>query len=119
MQITGPAQPLQFLQTGVAFAKQDSELGTRQIISFRKQAHQLLLSAGDSTSKILSVEEKRGGSYRISFERPFALIPDTLTAIATRLTSSNDLNGSYTLPFAFAGITGDLGEYKFESKKRK
>ncbi|NRF38027.1 winged helix-turn-helix domain-containing protein [Pedobacter foliorum] len=100
------------LQTGVAFAKQES--GTRQIISFRKLGHQLLLSAGDSTSRILSVEEEKEGSYRISFDKSFALIPDTLAAIATRLTSSNDLQGNYTLAVYRKG--GDQLLYGFTSE---
>lgn len=61
----------------------------RQLIRYRQLGHQLMLSAGDSTSRIMPVETN-DHTYRISFEKPFAFVPDSLASVAGRLMLPED-----------------------------
>ncbi len=61
----------------------------------RQIGHQLLLQAGDSTSRILPVEERANKEYLIRFAAPFTFVPDTLMAIVGRVVAANGLPPSY------------------------
>jgi hypothetical protein len=51
---------------------------------FRNIGHVLLLHSGDSTSRVLPIQELGNSTYQISFESDFALNPDTLIEIVHR-----------------------------------
>ena len=51
----------------------------------RQIGHQLLLQAGDSTSRILPVEKQANNEYLIRFAAPFTFLTDTLVATVRRL----------------------------------
>ncbi|MBS1565242.1 MAG: winged helix-turn-helix transcriptional regulator [Bacteroidetes bacterium] len=61
----------------------------------RQIGHQLLLQAGDSSSRILPVEERANKEYLIRFAVPFTFVPDTLVAIVRRGIAANGLPSSY------------------------
>ena len=59
-------------------------------IRMREIGHQLLLKAGDSTSRVLPVLEKSKGAFTIRFENSLFIEPDTLVKIVK--TSMADLH---------------------------
>jgi hypothetical protein len=61
----------------------------------RQIGHQLLLQAGDSSSRILPVEERAGREYLIRFAAPFTFVTDTLVATVRRVVAANGLPSSY------------------------
>src|SRR5690606_11176446 len=61
----------------------------------RQIGHQLLLQAGDSSSRILPVEERTNREYLIRFASPFTFFPDTLVATVQRIVAANGLPSSY------------------------
>ena len=61
----------------------------------RQIGHQLLLQAGDSSSRILPVEERANKEYLIRFAAPFTFVPDTLVATVRRVVAANGLPSSY------------------------
>lgn len=61
----------------------------------RQIGHQLLLQAGDSSSRILPVEERANKEYLIRFAAPFTFLTDTLVATVRRVVTANDLPSSY------------------------
>jgi hypothetical protein len=61
----------------------------------RQIGHQLLLQAGDSSSRILPVEERANKEYLIRFAAPFTFVPDTLVATVRRVVAANGLPPSY------------------------
>jgi hypothetical protein len=61
----------------------------------RQIGHQLLLQAGDSSSRILPVEERANKEYLIRFAAPFTFLTDTLVATVRRIVAANGLPSSY------------------------
>jgi hypothetical protein len=61
----------------------------------RQIGHQLLLQAGDSSSRILPVEERANREYLIRFAAPFTFLTDTLVATVRRVVAANGLPSSY------------------------
>lgn len=61
----------------------------------RQIGHQLLLQAGDPSSRILPVEERANREYLIRFAAPFTFVPDTLVATVHRVVAANGLPSSY------------------------
>jgi LPXTG-motif cell wall-anchored protein len=57
---------------------------TKEITVLRNIGHQILLSNGDDSSRILPVEEFSDGKYVLHFENPFTPIPDSLVSIFAR-----------------------------------
>jgi hypothetical protein len=64
-------------------------------LAIRQIGHQLLLQAGDSTSRILPVEERANKEYLIRFAAPFIFSPDTLVETVRRVVAANGLPSSY------------------------
>jgi hypothetical protein len=65
-------------------------------LAIREIGHQLLLVAGDSTSRILPVKEISTGVFLLEFENEFDFKPDTLMALAQRLLEKTGLK-NYTV----------------------
>lgn len=61
----------------------------------RQIGHQLLLQAGDSSSRILPVEERANKEYMIRFSAPFTFVTDSLVATVRRIVAANGLPSSY------------------------
>lgn len=68
------------LAIGCIFACQEKE----DTLIFRNIGHVLLLHSGDSTSRVLPIEEMGNSTFQISFESDFKLNPDSLINIVHR-----------------------------------
>lgn len=82
-----------------AFASRDNGQGdfenAREIIVMRNIAHQILLKAGDSSSRVLPVDEISRMEFQINFETDFSFRPDTLVSIISKVVEENDLSSNY------------------------
>lgn len=65
-------------------------------LAIRDIGHQLLIKAGDSTSRILPVKEISEGVFLLEFENEFGFKPDTLMALTQRLLKKTGLK-DYTV----------------------
>lgn len=60
-------------------------------IAMREIGHRLLLAAGDSTSRVLPVQQPAADEYLVGFERPLFFRADTLVEIVRRTLRNNGL----------------------------
>ncbi|MCF8459103.1 MAG: winged helix-turn-helix domain-containing protein [Flavobacteriales bacterium] len=60
--------------------------------------HQVLLSVGDSTSRVLPIE-KNGNSYSIRFEKEFGFNPDNLASVIDSVIAATSIASSYIVEF--------------------
>lgn len=67
-------------------------------VSLRMIGHQILLSVGDSTSRVLPIQNE-GESYRIRFATEFGFNPEDLTSIIDSVVASTQLASSYNVAF--------------------
>jgi len=67
---------------------------TRGMVAMRMIGHQILLSMGDSTSRILPIEKEKNG-YRIRFENDFEFNPENLVQIINEVVEQADFATSY------------------------
>ncbi|SKA11045.1 winged helix-turn-helix domain-containing protein [Sediminibacterium ginsengisoli] len=84
--------------TGLAafrFSGKDNFSMARQQILLRKIGHEILLASGDSTSRVLPVQEKGIGKYQIRFEKEFTFEPDTLVKIIRETLEKEDHPADY------------------------
>lgn len=61
----------------------------------RQIGHQLLLQSGDSSSRVLPVEERANREYMIRFATPFTFLSDTLVATVRKVVAANGLPSNY------------------------
>lgn len=74
----------------------------------RQIGHQLLLQAGDSSSRILPVEEPAKKEYLIRFATPFTFLPDTLVATVRRVIATNGLPSNYLVEVIHCAPSGEV-----------
>ncbi|TNF31768.1 MAG: response regulator transcription factor [Bacteroidetes bacterium] len=67
-------------------------------VSLRMIGHQMLLAVGDSTSRVLPIEND-GESYRIRFATEFGFNPDEVAGIIDSVVASTQLATSYNVAF--------------------
>jgi DNA-binding winged helix-turn-helix (wHTH) protein len=109
------------LIAAVAFSNKKNEIPEKHIeVVLRDIGHQLLLSANDSSSRVLPVKKLNSTTYLVSFQNQFAFISDTLINIVQRTFQKNALAREYivnlrnceqketVLAFEINGKTGDL-----------
>ncbi len=65
-------------------------------VALRMIGHQILLNAGDSTSRVLPVE-KEDGHYKIQFDTEFQFQPEELVETVNRVIQETAMGGSYIL----------------------
>jgi hypothetical protein len=82
----------------------------------RQIGHQLLLQAGDSSSRILPVEERANRDYLIRFAAPFTFVPDTLVATVRRVVAANGLPSSYLVEVIHCAPSSEVS-YGFQIYK--
>lgn len=66
-----------------------------KILLFRTIGHHLLLSSGDSTSRILPIQKTSQNTYQIRFENNFEIMPDSLASIAVKTLKSDSSKDQY------------------------
>ena len=74
----------------------------------RQIGHLLLLQAGDSSSRILPVEERANKEYLIRFAAPFTFVPDTLVATVRRVVAANGLPSSYLVEVIYCAPSNEV-----------
>ena len=76
---------LVMLIAAVAFINKNNEVPEKHVeVVLRNIGDQLLLSAKDSTSRVLPVKKLKDNSYQLSFQHDFSFISDTLINIVQR-----------------------------------
>jgi hypothetical protein len=81
---------LVILVFAAAFNSKKDEIPEKHLeVVLRDLGHQLLLSAKDSTSRVLPVKKLNENLYQISFQNDFAFISDTLINIVQRTFQKN------------------------------
>ena len=84
------------LVTAAAFISKKEEIPEKHLeVVLRDLGHQLLLSANDSTSRVLPVKKLNEKRYQISFQNDFAFISDTLINLVQRMFQKNALATDY------------------------
>src|SRR6187431_2399631 len=84
------------LISAVAFINQKNEVPEKHIeVVLRDLGHQLLLTAKDSSSRVLPVKKLDENTYQISFQNDFGFISDTLINLVQRTFQKNALASDY------------------------
>ncbi|MBL0357727.1 MAG: winged helix-turn-helix transcriptional regulator [Chitinophagaceae bacterium] len=86
------------LISAVAFINKKNEIPENHLeVVLRDIGHQLLLSAKDSSSRVLPVKKLNENTYQISFQNNFSFISDTLINIVEREFKKNALAKDYVV----------------------
>jgi hypothetical protein len=109
------------LISAVAFINKKNDIPENHLeIVLRNIGHQLLLTAKDSTSRVLPVKKLNENTYQISFQNNFSFISDTLINLVQRQLQKNFLPKDYIVnvrdckqketifAFEISGKTGNL-----------
>jgi len=112
---------LAVLIPAVAFISKKNEIPEKHVeVVLRDIGHQLLLTAKDSSSRVLPVKKLNENTYQISFQNDLGFISDTLINLVQRTFQKNALASGYivnlrsckqnetVLAFEINGKTGDL-----------
>ena len=84
------------LISAVAFINRKNEIPENHLeVVLRDIGHQLLLSAKDSSSRVLPVKKLNENTYQISFQNDFGFISDTLINLVQRTFQKNALANDY------------------------
>src|SRR5947208_201454 len=84
------------LITAIAFINKRNEIPGKHIeVVLRDIGHQLLLSAKDSSSRVLPVKKLNVTTYQISFQNDFSFISDSLINLVQRTFQKNALANDY------------------------
>jgi hypothetical protein len=78
--------------------RSDPDLLAKQVnLIIRQIGHQLLLQAGDSTSRVLPVTEIKEGTFLLQFENEFAFKHDSLMVLSRDLLPKTQFPSGYTV----------------------
>jgi DNA-binding winged helix-turn-helix (wHTH) protein len=84
------------LISAVAFINKKPEIPAKHVeVVLRDVGHQLLLTAKDSSSRVLPVKQLNENTYQISFQNDFGFISDTLIDLVQRTFQKNGLANDY------------------------
>jgi len=87
-----------FLVTSSFTTPSDRVMQAKQVnLMIRQVGHQLLLQAGDSTSRVLPVTELKEGVFLLEFENEFVFSHDTLMVLLQRLLPKTQFPAGYTV----------------------
>jgi DNA-binding winged helix-turn-helix (wHTH) protein len=109
------------LISAVAFINKKNEIPAKHLeVVLRDLGHQLLLTAKDSSSRVLPVKKLNENTYQVSFQHDFGFISDTLINLVQRTFQKNALAKDYIVnlrnckqnetvfAFEISNQTGDL-----------
>ena len=86
------------LISAVASINKKNEIPEKHVeIVLRDLGHQLLLTAKDSSSRVMPVKKLNENTYQISFQNDFGFISDTLINLVQRTFQKNALANDYIL----------------------
>ena len=84
------------LISAVAFINKKNEIPEKHLeVVLRDLGHQLLLTAKDSSSRVLPVKKLNSTTYQLSFQNDFGFISDTLINLVQRTFQKNALAHDY------------------------
>ena len=84
------------LISAVAIINKKNEIPEKHVeVVLRNLGHQLLLTAKDSSSRVLPVKKLNENTYQISFQNDFGFISDTLINLVQRTFQKNALANDY------------------------
>jgi DNA-binding winged helix-turn-helix (wHTH) protein len=84
------------LISAVAFSNKKKEVPEKHVeLVLRDLGHQLLLTAKDSSSRVLPVKKLNENTYQVSFKNDFGFISDTLINLVQRTFQKNGLANDY------------------------
>src|SRR5688572_4122229 len=85
-----------FLTSAVPFISKKNEIPGKHVeVVLRDLGHQLLLTAKDSSSRVMPVKKLNENTYQISFQNDFGFISDTLINLVQRTFQKNALANDY------------------------
>lgn len=71
--------------------------GSGKELLLRQLGHQLLLSAGDDSSRVMPIKELAANEYRIIFENQLSLEPDSIIRIVNQTVQKSSFPGNYSV----------------------
>ena len=84
------------LISAVAFINKENDIPENHLeVVLRNLGNQLLLTAKDSTSRVLPVKKLNENTYQVSFQNDFSFISDTLINLIQRTFKKNALSTDY------------------------
>src|SRR6187549_2292756 len=84
------------LISAVPFINKKNEIPGKHIeVVLRDLGHQLLLTAKDSSSRVMPVKKLNENTYQVSFQHDFGFISDTLINLVQRTFQKNALANDY------------------------
>jgi len=84
------------LISAVPFINKKNEIPEKHLeVVLRDLGHQLLLTAKDSSSRVLPVKKINENTYQLSFQNDFSFISDTLINLVQRIFQKNGLANDY------------------------
>ncbi|MEO5891303.1 MAG: winged helix-turn-helix domain-containing protein [Ferruginibacter sp.] len=96
---------------------EDYDISRREVL-LRRIGHELLLQAGDRTSRVLPVKKIAGDEYQISFVNELTFQPDSLVNITRRLLARDPLAGDYVVNVLNNNNTGVAYGYAISKNKK-
>src|SRR5882757_7918665 len=100
------------------FAGNDGFDLARQEILLRQVGHQILLHAGDSTSRVMPVNKIGENEYQIRFEKAFTFQPDSLVKIISRSLEKNNRAHNYIVNVLDCSAKNVVYGYAIYSNKK-
>ena len=80
------------LISAVAFISKKKEIPAKHVeVVLRDLGHQLLLTAKDSSSRVMPVKKLNENTYQVSFQNDFGFISDSLINLVQRTFQKNAL----------------------------
>ncbi|MDN3579640.1 winged helix-turn-helix domain-containing protein [Mucilaginibacter flavus] len=101
-----------------SFTDNDDFDKARQEIMLRNIGHQVLLHAGDSTSRVLPVKKIAENEYQLQFENAFAFQSDSLVQIISRSLAKNSVAHNYIVNVLNPSDNGVIFGYAIFSNKK-
>jgi hypothetical protein len=93
--------------TDAAFLQEDGHIQ----VALRTIGHELLLSIGDSTSRVLPVQ-REGNQYKVPFAATFPIDPAHLTALVERVTAETVFPSDYIVEVEACNALGIVYAYE-------
>lgn len=106
-----------FLISAVAFINRKAEIPEKHVeVVLRDLGHQLLLSAKDSTSRVLPVKKLGEHTYQISFQNNFGFISDSLINLVQRTFQKAALANDYLVNLRDCGQNETVFAFEINSQ---
>ena len=75
--------------------RKGSTLEDHKLIVLRQIGHRLLWHAGDSSSRVMPIQQTNDNTHQIRFSNPFAFMPDSVISIVNTTLADGRLSGHY------------------------